>query len=242
MRSGDEKAGLAMKDVKQSYTTFHTRHNPPHVYPSEWVIRTLLGKYPLLALDKSKYRGAKLLDMGFGDGRNWPLLHNLGFDIYGVEITETIVSLGRERARTLDIPVTLRVGANSSIPFDDNSFDYTLASSSCYYVDAGTTFSDNLKENQRVLKPGGILMATLPEAESSIFKECVELKDGHVEIRADPWGLRNAYVFKWFRSQEEIKETFWPYFDSFSIGLCRDDYYGVQINLFLLVCRKRPFV
>lgn len=229
-----------MKDVKQSYTAFHAARNPQHVYPSEWAIRTLLGKYPLLELDKSKYPGARLLDMGFGDGRNWPLFHNIGFNIHGVEITEEIVSLGKERATTLDIPVTLRVGTNSSIPYDDNFFDYTLASSSFYYVDAGTTFSDNLKEYQRVLKPGGILMATLPEAQSSIFEGCVELEDGHVEIRADPWGLRNAYVFKWFRSPEDIKETFRPYFDSFSIGLCRDDYYGVRINLFLLVCRKRP--
>jgi SAM-dependent methyltransferase len=229
-----------MKDVRQNYTAFHVKHNPKHVYPSEWAIRTLLGKYPSLELDKSKYPGAKLLDVGFGDGRNWPLFHNVGFDIHGLEITEEIVSLGRARATALEIPVTLKVGTNSSIPFADNFFDYTLASSSCYYVDSGTTFSDNLKEYHRVLKPGAILMATLPEAESSIFEGCIELEDGHVEIRGDPWGLRNGYVFKQFRTQDDIKETFRPYFNFFSIGLCRDDYYGVQINLFLLVCRKRP--
>jgi SAM-dependent methyltransferase len=228
----------AVEDVKQTYTAFHASHNPVHVYPSEWVIRTLLGKYPQLALEKSKYPGARILDVGFGDGRNWPLLHNLSFVIYGVEITEEIMALGLERAQALDIPVTLRLGSNSSLPFEDNFFDYILASASCYYVDRGTTFSDNLAEYRRVLKPGGTLMATLPEAESSIFERCVDIGDGHVEIRNDPWGLRNGYIFRRFGSETEVREAFSPGFDSFATGLCCDNYYGVQINLFLLVCRK----
>ena len=230
-----------MKNVKATYTAFHVSHNPEHIYPSEWVIRTILGSYPQLSLDKSKYKGAKLLDVGFGDGRNWPLLHNASFDIYGLEITEKIITLGLERARALSIPVTLKLGTNSAIPFESGFFDYILACHSCYYVDQGTTFSDNLKEYWRVLKPKGILVASLPEATNSIFDGCVELENGHVEIRNDPWGLRNGYIFKWFRTEEEVIQTFSPYFDSFSIGLCRDNYYGVDINAFLLVCRKKPF-
>ncbi|HYH84635.1 MAG TPA: class I SAM-dependent methyltransferase [Pyrinomonadaceae bacterium] len=230
---------MTVEDVKESYTAFHLSHNPAHVYPSEWVIRTLLGNYPRLSLDKSKYRGAKILDVGFGDGRNWPLLDNCGFRIHGVEITEEIIALGLERARALGIDAALKLGKNSAIPFADDFFDYALASSSCYYVDKGTSFSDNLAEYSRVLKPGGILLATLPEAGSSIFDGCAELDEGHVEIRNDPWGLRNGYIFRRFHTEEELVETFSSRFDSFSVGLCRDNYYGVQINLFLLVCRKK---
>jgi len=228
-----------MQDVKESYTAFHVSHNPAHVYPSEWVIRTLLGKYPQLNLDKSRYRGAKILDVGFGDGRNWPLLLNAGFDVYGVEITEDILALGNERASALGLDATLKLGTNSAIPFENNLFDYVLASASCYYVDKGTSFRDNLVEYNRVMKPGATLLATLPEAGSSIFDGCTELPDGHVEIRNDPWDLRNGYVFRRFQSKSELIETFSPFFDSFSVGLCCDDYYGVQINLFLLVCTKK---
>lgn len=229
-----------MQTVKETYTDFHVSHNPEHVYPSEWIIRTLLGNYPALSLDRSKYPGAKILDVGFGDGRNWPLLRNASFEIYGTEITEEIMTLGHARARALGIPATLKLGTNSSIPFENEFFDYMLASCSCHYVDAGTTFSDNLREYHRVLKPGGTLIATLPESNSSIFSGSIDLGDGHVEIRNDPWAIRNGYTFRMFRSEQDVKDTFSPEFDSFSLGLCCDNYYGIQINLFLLVCRKVP--
>ena len=228
-----------MKNVKGTYTLFHQSHNATHVYPTEWVIRTLLGSYPYLSLDKSKYTGARILDLGFGDGRNWPLLHNQGMKIHGVEITEDIVQLGHQRASALRIPVTLRVGRNSTIPFDDNFFDYLLACHSCYYVDEDTRFQDNLREFVRVLKPGATFIASLPEPGSDIFNNCIEKEDGHVEIRNDPWGLRNGYLFKWFKSKQDIHMIFSPYFENLSIGFCCDNYFGVQINVWILVCQKK---
>lgn len=228
-----------MENVKETYTAFHVTHHPKHVYPSEWVIRTLQGKYPALNLDKSRYAGSKILDVGFGDGRNWPLLHNLSFQIYGIEISEGIVALGRQRAAELGVPVTLKLGTNSAISFDSEFFDYLLASSSCYYVDKGTSFEQTVQEYGRVLKRGGALLVTLAAGDSSMFEGAAELGDGLVEIRNDPWKLRNGYVFRRFDSREDVIAAFSPCFDSFSIGLCCDNYYGVQINLFLLVCCKK---
>ncbi len=228
-----------MKDVNETYARFHASHNPEHVYPSEWVVRTLLGRYPQHRMDPAGYAGAPILDVGFGDGRNWPLLHNVGLRVHGIEITEDVVRLGEERAARLGIPVTLRVGRNSNIPFEAASFDYILASNSCYYVDAGTTFDDTLAEYARVLKAGGVLFATLPEIGGSICEGAIDRGQGHYEIRNDPWGLRNGYLLRTLRGRDDIVDAFSRWFEGFAIGLCRDDYYGVTIAYWLLVCRRK---
>jgi ubiquinone/menaquinone biosynthesis C-methylase UbiE len=65
------------------------------------------------------YSGGKILDVGFGDGRNWPNLRNIGLKIYGVEISDEIVALGRQRAARLGIAATLETGRNARLPFED---------------------------------------------------------------------------------------------------------------------------
>ena len=64
------------------------------VYPSEFLVRAFLGAYPNHALKKSDYVGKKVLDLGFGDGRNMTLLNDLGMDVFGVEVSQPICDLG----------------------------------------------------------------------------------------------------------------------------------------------------
>lgn len=228
-----------ISDTKETYTNFHLQKNPLHVYPSEWVIRTMLGSYPELSLDKSKYEGAKILDVGYGDGRNFPLYKNIGMHIYGIEITDTINQLCLERMKRLNIEVTLKVGKNSNIPFEDETFDYLLASSSCYYIDRGTSFDDNLKEYSRVLKRNGVLIVSVGEKSSFIFKDAFELGDSHFEIVNDTYGLRNGYILRRFEDENDVKNTFGKYFYELSIGSGNDNFYGHEISLLYVVCKKK---
>lgn len=235
-----------MEDVKKTYSQFHKKNSSNHLYPTEWVIRTMLGNYPELKLDRSKYKGGKILDIGFGDCRNMPLLNNCGLDIYGVEITDETVSLGYDTLKGLNIDAQLKVGSNSSIPFEDNYFDYILSCASCYYVDEGNIFEDNLKEITRVLKPGGYFIANFPAfsnslgiADNFILKNCISAENGHVIIKGDVFNLRNGYKFKVFHSNEDLVKTFSNSFTDISIGDCFDNYFGLQINAQLLVAKKK---
>src|SRR5882672_7167360 len=202
----------ARENVRETYSDFHKGKRQGHVYPTEWVVRAILGKYPHLNLNKSKYDGAKLLDLGFGDCRNMPLLRNCGFDLHGVEISDEIIALGRERLAALDISATLKKGTNNAIPFGDGFFDHVLACHSCYYVDEGSSFADNLAEIARVMKKDAVFIASLPAPGNFILRDCKRLDDGHVVIARDIYGLRNGYVFRTFDDEADVERAFSPHF------------------------------
>lgn len=170
-----------MDNIKDQYTKEHLNKDDRHLYPTEWVVRTMLGNYPELKFNRSIYQDAKILDMGFGDCRNMRLLDNIGLEIHGVEITEDIVKIGRERCDELNIKAILKVGDNRNIPFDKDYFDIILSSSSMYYVDKGITFDDILLEYNRVLKKGGYLIANFPElSKNFIFKGGINKGNNHM--------------------------------------------------------------
>lgn len=238
---------LKMKsDIKKEYTNFHQKKQSQHLYPTEWVIRTMLGSYPELKMNRSCYQGGKILDLGFGDGRNMQLLHNCGLQIHGVEISDETCELVGNRMMESGIEVDLRTGSNSQIPFPDNYFDYVLASSSCYYVDRPDTFDDNMKEIARVLKQGGTLIANFPlfspnsavVNESFILQDAETSADGHIIIKNDIYGIRNGYTFKAFYSTQDLTNSLSAYFNDFSFGRCLDCYFGVSINSIFTTCRK----
>lgn len=204
----------------------------------------MLGNYPRLKYDRSRYAGGKILDQGFGDGRNMPLLHNCGLEIYGVETTQETVDMVTSSMNQLGISATLKVGTNAHIPFEDNFFDYVLACASCYYIDKNGTFEDNLAEITRVLKPGGHIIANFPAftdisiPPNFILRDSSPTEDGHVIINSDPFGIRNGYKFKAFHSEKEIAETFSSRYEDISLGYTFDNYYGLQQNLYILTARK----
>jgi SAM-dependent methyltransferase len=227
------------QDVKASYSEFHQSRSSIKVYPSEFVIRTFLGTYPHLKLDNKNYTDRNILDLGFGDGRNLAFLEDIGFNVHGVEISKDIINLGVKKSGINAAKLNFKEGHNSQIPFANEYFDYILACHSCYYVNSGTTFSDNLKEIQRTLKKDGVFICSVPSKGNFILKNSHDLGNGHAEIKHDPYTIRNGYTFKYFSSESEIIEDFSPYFYDFSIGFLNDNYFGIELKAYIIVCRKK---
>lgn len=224
-------------NIDEMYERYYAERQASMVYPTEFVVRTFLAKYPQLNFTKLS-RGAKVLDIAFGDGRNTGFLCDCGFDVSGIEIAQGIVDQTKARLDRLGHISDLRVGRNSSIPFDDEEFDCILACHCCYYCDDGQTLSDNLKEYSRVLRPGAYLVASVANSASYIFNGATQLNDGSRVIAGDPYGNRNGYRLFPFASTEAIQDYFSNYFQDFSFGTADNNYYGVNERLFWVVCRK----
>jgi SAM-dependent methyltransferase len=225
-------------NLTSSYTDFYRTKDPLHVYPVEFVVRAFLGSYPRLKSGDRHYVGKTVLDIGFGDGRNMPLLHNLGMKVHGVEIADDICRRTANRMARLGIDIVARVGRNREIPFDDAAFDHVLACHAIYYVDQGTHFEQNAREVARVLKPGGSFIFSAPKSTSYILRDAVDLGDGHMQITNDPYGIRAGVILKKFDEASDIEAALGPDFRDFAIGSCQNDFWGIEEHVWTVVCRR----
>lgn len=227
-----------MVNIASNYKSFYGQRNPAQVYPVEFVVRAFLGNYPRHKTHAADYQGQSVLDLGFGDGRNMQLLSDLGMRVYGVEISEHICNLTKARMRWLGVEVETRVGRNKSIPFGDKFFDVVLACHACYYVEPASRFDDNVAEICRVLKSGGTFIFSAPMASSYIMSGAQDLGDSHMRITNDPYGVRNGSILKKFDHKSDIESALSPAFEDLAIGSCRNDFWGIEEHVWIVVCRK----
>ena len=225
-------------EIEAAYSLLYRKKDPLHVYPVEFVVRAFLGRYPRLDRTVASYAGLKVLDLGFGDGRNMPLLSNLGMEVHGVEISESICAQAVARLRRLGVDLDARVGKNNAIPYPDQYFDQVLACHACYYVERGTSFADNVKEIARVAKPGAGFVFSLPVGTSYIMRGARDTGNGLMEIQNDPYGVRNGYMLQKFDTEAEIALALAPEFGDLRIGACKNDFWGIEEHVWVVVGKR----
>jgi SAM-dependent methyltransferase len=226
--------------ASENWTAHYAEHGPKKsLYPTEWVVRTLAGGlYPRLRMDKSHYAGARILDMGCGDGRNLGLLQDLGFEVHAVEISEAMIDKLQEAAGGHGQRVQFAVGRNESLPYPDGHFDYMLCCSSCYYLEGNMTWATVRRELARVLKPGGRMIANFPDEQNAVLKDAIRHADGSLLITSDPFSIRNGSRFIAVAEMAGLETLLAPEFRLVSAGHQSDDFYGLQVSGFMTVSER----
>ena len=99
--------------------------------------------------------GKTLLDVGCGDGALAAELARRGALVTGLDTDPVMIAAARLRAESEATPLRLVEGRAEALPFEDNSFDYTVSVTTlCFVREARRATA----EMARVLKPGGRLV------------------------------------------------------------------------------------
>ena len=212
-------------------------------FPSEYVIRMFKGSYPKLDFKAHEggYKGKSILDIsGGGSGRDLIVFKQVGFEkIAATEISSEIVEQIKLNSGKIGIDVDAQVGTNRELPFGDSSFDYLLSWNVCYYFDDDIDFDKHVLEYARVLKPGGILVFSIPKANCFIYRDCIDRGNGLAEITNDPFGARNGVILRRFSGEDDIELTFGNKFENFVFGSIEDDCFGLNYSWHIGYCKRR---
>src|SRR5215510_14282242 len=97
--------------------------------------------------------GLTLLDVGCGTGHHMASMRERGFEVAGVDGSEEML----DQARANNPDADIQQSDVESIPFPDSSFDFILCIEVLRYLPRSAKC---IREMARVLKPGGVCLAT----------------------------------------------------------------------------------
>jgi SAM-dependent methyltransferase len=101
-----------------------------------------------------------MLDIGVGGGRHTRLLCELGFQVFGTDISEEGLGQTERLLRAADLPATLRQSEMASLPFASEMFDGALSFCVFTYADR-VGMEQAVAELHRVLRPEGMAFLML---------------------------------------------------------------------------------
>jgi len=97
--------------------------------------------------------GGLVLDVGCGTGQLGAAIASLGFDVFGVDLSASMVSKARQRGL-----VGTYAGVTTALPFASDTFDLTLTVATLHHLETPERVAATVSEMGRVVKPGGFVV------------------------------------------------------------------------------------
>jgi ubiquinone/menaquinone biosynthesis C-methylase UbiE len=101
--------------------------------------------------------GKRILEVGAGTGRDSETLSSMGAEVWTLDYSEESLGL---MANNIEQPVRIVCGDAFALPFESGSFDVVFHQG---LLEHFTNPGDILAENHRVLRPGGLVLADVPQ-------------------------------------------------------------------------------
>jgi len=141
-----------MTNFKSFYEKYWQLSSPAPDYDSTTPARKINLARALTAIPK----GSQVLDLGCGRGDFSAFISSLGFNVLGVDISETAITLAKQKHKDIQFQP---LNEDGSIPAPDNQFSAVWSSEVIEHI---FDVNAHLSEINRVLKPDGLYILTAP--------------------------------------------------------------------------------
>jgi ubiquinone/menaquinone biosynthesis C-methylase UbiE len=153
-------------------------------------------------------KNLKILDAGCGDGRNSIYLTKLGYDISGVDLSDSAIGRAKREMKRRKIHVDFKVGSLYKLPFGDSSFDVTFYDLVNIHIEDPDTV---LQEFFRTLKKGGLLLFETTSKKDPFSKGRNEFYEGGYYFKFYDLKEAKNLVSKYFRLIKTERNTILNY-------------------------------
>jgi SAM-dependent methyltransferase len=116
----------------------------------------------------------RMLDVGCGVGRHALLGARLGFEVVATDLAEAGIAELARKAAAEGLGIATRIAPITALPFAEAAFDFVLAFNVVYHGD-GAIVAAALAEIGRVLRPGGVVQATMLSKRNVLFGQGSEV-------------------------------------------------------------------
>jgi 2-polyprenyl-3-methyl-5-hydroxy-6-metoxy-1,4-benzoquinol methylase len=179
-----------------------------------------------LAKENFSSEGQRLLDFGCGAGTNSLIFAEIGYEVFGFDLSPSNISIAGRLAHKYGVAerTHFSVGAAESLDYEDNFFDVIVGVDILHHVNIG----ESLTECSRVLKAGGL----------AIFHEPVRAPvfDALRETRFGRWLVPKEASLNRHVTHDERKLS------AGDLKIVRRLYPGLSAERFLLLSRLDRFV
>ncbi len=145
--------------------------------------------------------GRKVLDVGCGNAYGTALMAKQASEITGLDYDAQTID-GNKKSYTSQSNLSFQQGVIPPLPFPDNSFDVITAFQFIEHIHPRKEF---LKECLRVVKPGGKILVTTPNAKKSLARNPFHIFEyTFTEMKDEVGGLTKDFELKGLNGNEVV--------------------------------------
>ncbi len=150
------------------------------------LLRRFEAKPRLLSLIARIHPGQAILNIGVGDGSFEAMAQARGLDISSLDPSAQSIERLREQ---YGLGLKAQIGRADKLPFPESAFDVVVMSEVIEHLDDAAV-AGTLKELERVLKPEGCLIGTVPADEDLLEGQVV---CPHCGTQSHRWGHLQSF-------------------------------------------------